>query len=175
MNLLIISSSLNPGSKSRHLADAASAALAAQGINHEQLDLRDLPLPLCDGGKAYGDPNTAKAGQIIGAADGIIIASPIYNYDVNAALKNLIELTGKGAWENKTVAFLNAAGGPSSYMSIMALAGSLMLDFRCVIVPRFVYATPADFDDNGISNEAVKTRVADCALAAAELTGQRLS
>lgn len=174
MNLLIISASLNPGSKSRLLAAAASTALTEEGIDHSQLDLQELPLPLCDGGAAYGHANVAKAGEILGAADGIIVASPIYNYDVNSALKNLIELTGKAAWEDKTVAFLNAAGGPSSYMSVMALANSLMLDFRCVVVPRFVYATPRDFSDNGISNEKIVERVKACALATAELTKQRV-
>ncbi|MDB4385558.1 NAD(P)H-dependent oxidoreductase [Opitutaceae bacterium] len=173
MKLLVLSTSLNPGSKSRLLAEAASSALTTENIDHTNLDLKDLPLPLCDGGAAYGDPNTAKAGEIVKAADGIIVASPIYNYDVNAAFKNLVELTGKAAWENKTVAFLNAAGGHSSYMSVMAVANSLMLDFRCVIVPRFVYATPGDFDDSGISNDALRNRVTDCALAAAELTRQR--
>ncbi len=174
MNLLIISASLNPGSKSRLLADAASTVLTASGVTHEDLDLKDLPLPLCDGGAAYGDPNVAKAAEILGRADGIIVASPIYNYDVNAAFKNLVELTGKGAWEDKTVAFLNAAGGASSYMSIMAMASSLMLDFRCVIVPRFVYATPDDFADGEISNPKIIERVAACAKATAELTRQRL-
>ena len=33
----------------------------------------------------------------------------------------------------------------SSYMSVMAYANSLMLDFRCVIIPRFVYATGSAF------------------------------
>lgn len=174
MNLLIISASLNPGSKSRLLADAASTALTASGIDHEDLDLKDLPLPLCDGGAAYGDPNVAKASELISRADGIIVASPIYNYDVNAAFKNLVELTGKGAWEDKTVGFLNAAGGHSSYMSIMAMANSLMLDFRCVIVPRFVYATPGDFADGEISNPQIIERAAACAKATAELTHQRL-
>ena len=175
MNLLVLSTSLNPGSKSRLLAEAASVALTTENIDHTNLDLKDLPLPLCDGGAAYGDPNTAKAGEIVKSADGVIVASPIYNYDVNAAFKNLVELTGKGAWENKTVAFLNAAGGHSSYMSVMAVANSLMLDFRCVIVPRFVYAPPADFDDQGISNDALRDRVSECALATAELTRQRTS
>ena len=50
-----------------------------------------------------------------------ILALPIYNYDGNAAAKNLIELTGKGVWLNKTVGFLCSAGG-SSFMSIMGLA-----------------------------------------------------
>jgi FMN reductase len=30
-------------------------------------------------------------------------------------------------------------------MSIMSLANSLMLDFRCLIIPRFVYAKGEDF------------------------------
>lgn len=175
MSLLILSTSLNPKSKSRQLAASASAALTPEGVEHSILDLKDLPLPLCDGGAAYGHPNTAKAGESVKAADGIIVASPIYNYDVNAALKNLIELTGKGAWENKTVAFLNAAGGHSSYMSVMAVANSLMLDFRCVIVPRFVYAAPADFDESGIPNDAIQVRVRECALETAKLVRQRSS
>lgn len=175
MNLLIISASLNAESRSRLLADAASTALTAQGIDHEDLDLRDHPLPLCDGAAAFGDPRVALVADLLQRADGLIIAAPIYNFAVNAALKNLIELTGKRAWADKTVAFLAAAGGPSSYMSIMPLANSLMLDFRCVIVPRFVYAMPGDFDDEEITNPTITERVASCALATAQLTQQRLS
>ena len=172
MSLLIISASLNPASKSRLLADAASATLTTDGVAHQRLDLRDLPLPLCDGGAAYGDPNVAKAAALVSAASAIMVASPIYNYDVNAALKNLLELTGK-AWTDKTVSFLVAAGGHSSYMSIMAVANSLMLDFRCVIVPRFVYAAPADFNEGAIASEALSDRVAACARATAKLAAQR--
>lgn len=173
MSLLVLSTSLNPASRSRRLAKAARAALEAEGNASDWLDLQDLPLPLCDGGAAYGHANVAIATKTIAAASGIIVACPIYNYDLNAAFKNLVELTGKGAWENKTVAFMNAAGGASSYMSVMAAANSLMLDFRCVIVPRFVYAGPADFDETGISNPAIVERVTLCALATAELARQR--
>ena len=70
----------------------------------------------------------------------------------------MIELTGS-SWEDKIVAFLCAAGGMGSYMSVMAYANSLMLDFRCVIVPRFVYATGDDFDDDGVTQKKVRTRI----------------
>jgi NAD(P)H-dependent FMN reductase len=162
--LLIISSSLNADSNSRRLALAVHQALVAQGQAAEFLDLRDLPLPLCDGGAAYGHPNTAKARTLIAGADGVLCATPVYNYDANAALKNLVELTGK-AWENKVVAFACAAGGTASFMSIMALANSLMLDFRCTIVPRFLYATEADFNGDQIVNENVARRVPELATA----------
>jgi len=175
MKMLVVSASLNADSNSRHLAWAAAEALTAQGIAHGFLDLRDYPLPICDGGAAYADANVAKVSAMITDADGLIVAAPIYNYDVNAALKNLIELTGKAAWGNKTVAFLNAAGGASSYMAVLGVANSLMIDFRCVIVPRFVYAAGRDFDDNGISNGTITKRVVECAAATAELTKQRTS
>ena len=92
----------------------------------------------------------------------------MYNYNANAALKNLVELTGQ-AWENKVVGFLCAAGGISSYMSMMSLANSLMLDFRCVIVPRFVYANDSAFASGRIKDPKIADRVAQCARATLRL------
>lgn len=162
MSLLIVSTSLNPESNSRLLAREAERVLRADGHEPGFLDLRDLPLPLCDGAQAYEHAHVARADALIAAAHGLIVAAPIYNYDANAAAKNLVELTGD-AWENKVVGFLCAAGGQGSYMSIMALANSLMLDFRCVIVPRFVYATGAAFADDQIKDAQIVARVAECA------------
>lgn len=167
--ILIISASLNPESNSRVLAHETARVLMAGGVSAEVLDLRDHPLPLCDGAGAYADPAVARVQARIAAADALVVAVPIYNYDGNAAFKNLIELTGR-AWENKPVAFLCAAGGQSSYMSVMALANSLMLDFRCLIVPRFVYATGGDFADGRLVNEEQVRRVAQLAQATVRLT-----
>jgi FMN reductase len=168
MNLLIISASLNSDSNSRILAREAERVLVAEGHAVTFLDLRDLPLPLCDGDKAYDHANVIRADKFIAEADGIIVATPIYNYDANAAVKNFIELTGD-AWENKVVGFLCASGGPGSYMGIMALANSLMLDFRCVVVPRFVYAMGNAFADDKITDAQIVGRIAECAHATAKL------
>jgi FMN reductase len=91
-------------------------------------------------------------------ADGVIVAAPVYNYDVSASAKNMIELTGS-AWKDKIVGFLCAAGGMSSYMSVMAYANSLMLDFRCVVIPRFVYATGDVFDDDKLLDPKIAQRI----------------
>jgi NAD(P)H-dependent FMN reductase len=168
MSLLIVSSSLNSDSNSRLLAREAQRVLHAEGHTVAFLDLRDLPLPFCDGDKAYEHANVMQADKLIAAASGIIVATPVYNYDANAAVKNLVELTG-AAWENKVVGFLCASGGPGSFMSIMGLANSLMLDFRCVIVPRFVYALGGAFADGKISDSKIAGRVAECARATAKL------
>lgn len=162
---LVISSSLRPGSLSRLLAQALAKEL---GKAAEWVDLRDYPLPICDGEAAYSDPNVAKLSAKISAARVILVATPIYNFDANAAVKNLVELTGS-AWENKIVGFACAAGGALSYMSVMSLANSLMLDFRCVILPRFVYATGDDFADGKIAKPELTKRLKQLAEAATKL------
>ncbi len=168
--ILVISCSLNSDSNSRTMAREAQRALQVESVSTEWLDLRTVTLPLCDGETAYGDPNVVRVGQLVRAADGVILATPIYNYDGNAAAKNLIELTGK-AWENKAVGFLCAAGGMSSYMSVMSLANSLMLDFRCVIVPRFVYATGNAFAEGKLVESKIAERIADLARFTTKLAG----
>jgi hypothetical protein len=44
-------------------------------------------------------------------------------------------------------------------MAVMAVANSLMLDFRCHIVPRFVYATGDAFQGDDIEDEDVRDRL----------------
>ena len=169
--ILIVSSSLNSDSNSRILAHEAQRILEHDGHPVTMLDLRDHPLPLCDGGSAYAHPNVAPVLALLHAASTILVATPIYNYDGSGALKNLIELTGT-AWEDKVVGFLCAAAGMSSYMSIMPLANSLMLDFRSLILPRFVYATGSAFSGDRITDPKISQRVAGLARAAAKLDRQ---
>ncbi|MEM6689508.1 MAG: NADPH-dependent FMN reductase [Planctomycetota bacterium] len=156
--ILTISSSLHPTSRSRVLASACVERLNSLDQSVELFDLSQTALPPCDGAAAYGDPEVQRLAGLIQSADGILVASPIYNYDVNAAIKNAVELTGK-AWTGKVVGFMVAAGGQGSYMSVMGLCNSLMLDFRCVIVPRFIYATGESFEGNELADEQIQERV----------------
>ncbi len=155
---LVLSSSLHPTSRSRILARACSEKLAELGEQSTLFDLAEHPLPPCDGAAAYADPNVKKLAELIEQSDAILIASPVYNYDVSAAAKNAVELTGR-VWTGKVVSLLLAAGGQGSYMSAMGLAGSLMLDFRCIIVPRFVYATGESFEGDRLADDDIQQRV----------------
>ena len=136
----------------------ALAHLQKLKVNPEWLDLRDMDLPICDADACYGTPGAQKLSKAVKQADGIIVAAPVYNFDVSASAKNMIELTGSG-WENKIVGFLCAAGGMNSYMSVMAYANSLMLDFRTVIIPRFAYATGSAFDGDEAKDEKIVERI----------------
>src|SRR6056297_2725308 len=155
---LIISSSLHPTSRSRILAKSVAIRLEQLGRERQIFDLSQRTLPPCDGATAYGNPEVIALAESIRAADCVFIAIPVYNYDVNAAIKNAVELTGK-AWTAKVVSLLLAAGGQGSYMSAMGLANSLMLDFRCLIVPRFVYATGECFEGDRLADEDIGRRI----------------
>src|SRR3954452_19598964 len=155
---LVISTSGNAESNSRIMGRVAFDQLEKKQVDCEWIDISALELPLCDADKCYLNPAAQKLQKTIDAADGMIVAAPVYNYDVSAAAKNMIELTGS-AWEDKVVGFLCAAGGMSSYMSVMAYANSLMLDFRTVIIPRFVYATGNAFDGDNLTDANFGDRV----------------
>jgi FMN reductase len=155
---LVISTSGNPDSNSRRMGRIAFRRLEKAEVPCEWLDISELDLPLCDADACYTHPASQKVSKAIRAADGILLATPVYNYDVSAAAKNLIELTGQG-WEEKVVGFLCAAGGMSSYMSVMSFANSLMLDFRTVIIPRFVYGTGRAFEGDELKDSEVEARI----------------
>jgi NAD(P)H-dependent FMN reductase len=171
MSLLILSCSLNPRSRSAILAKAAQASLKARDASAEIFDLRDHELPFCDGATVYGNPAVVDLAAKVEGASGILVAAPVYNYDLNAAAKNVVELTGQ-AWASKTVGFLLAAGGQGSYMSAMPFANSLMLDFRCRILPRFVYATGDAFAGDQLTDEELTNRIDELASRLVDATSQ---
>ncbi len=158
MSFLVISSSLNPSSRSRILAEVAVDSFRQFDVAIQFIDMRRYPLPLCDGGESYNHPNVIHLKEEIHEAEAILIATPIYNYDVNAVIKNVIELTNK-VWQNKVVGFLCSAGARSSYMGVMAFASSLMLDFRTFIIPGFVFCQSSDFENHVLTNELVHKRI----------------
>src|SRR6516162_1894586 len=101
---LVISTSGNPDSNSRRMGRAAFAHLQKQKVDCDWIDIREMNLPLCDADQCYGMPGSKKLHAAIETADGILIAAPVYNYDVAAATKNMIELSGS-AWRTKLSGF----------------------------------------------------------------------
>ena len=147
MTISVISCSLHPQSRSYVLAQKAVENLNAQNIDVTLYDLRNYNLDFCGRPEARDHPDVAEVRSAVQNATAILMAMPIYNFYGNAAAKNLIELTGR-SWIYKWVGFICAASGQASYMSVMNIANSLMLDFRCLIVPRFVYATNGAFGND---------------------------
>ena len=166
--VVILSCSLNPTSRSHKLALAAETFLRVSDQPVELIDLADHDLPMCGGVGSFDHPAVKTLTATIQAAGAILVSAPVYNYDLNAAAKNAMELTGS-AWTEKPVGFLCAAGGKASYMSAIGFANSLMFDFRCLIIPRFVYCIRDDFTDAGEPGPEITSRVEALAATAVDL------
>lgn len=154
MNITIISCSLDPTSKSSALANLAGQLVTASGHQLTLIDLRSIEVPMFDNCSAFADPVYQRLHDAISMADGIFLATPVYNWGLGSAVKNLIELTGstgvdgrQSAWFDKVVTFLCSGGLPHSYMAYSSVAMSLMLDFKCVLNPYMVYASERDWLD----------------------------
>lgn len=158
-NLAIIATSLDPDSRSQLLARSALEVAERRDIPVTLVDLRKFDIPLCGTAAGWESVDADRMRKILKPASHIVFAVAIYNFDVNAAAKNIVELMGSDVFEDKTIGFICAAGGRSSYMSVLAFANSLMLDFRCWIAPRFVYATGEDFEKDTIKSPEITTRI----------------
>jgi NAD(P)H-dependent FMN reductase len=144
MIVAIINSNLAPGGKPAHLAETLAALFAGDGHEARLVSLAERPLPPCDGGACYADERTLAMTAELAEAQAIVLVSPIYNFDLNAAAKNLIELTGS-SWKGKAVGIVCTAGADRSYLAPLGFVNSLALDYRCLVSPRYVYAVRGDF------------------------------
>ena len=154
MKIGIINSNLIPGGKLTHLVETLASEFEASEHETDCIELGELDLPACDGRSCYADPKVIALTERLAGSDAIVIASPVYNYDLNAAAKNLIELTGS-SWKSKTVGVVCSAGGERSYLSPVSFINSLGVDYRCLVSPRFVYAARSDFqEDNTLPDES---------------------
>jgi NAD(P)H-dependent FMN reductase len=147
MSILVVSTSSDPRSRSRRLANFCLEDLRELGCESSLLDLRKLKLPLFDNDKVYGSALVRDVWHRVFDARGVVLVSPTYNWGCSSELKRLIEITGstdktlnvRSAWFDKILTFVNSAGVPHSYMAFGSLALSMMLDYKCVINPYNVY------------------------------------
>ena len=161
-HIAVVSSSLDPNSRSAVIARICLEKLEHQNIATTFIDLRETQLPRFDNDTVYGTPEYADLHAKIATSDGLLLCTPIYNWSVSAELKKLIEATGstppdgslRGAWFDKVVTFAGAAGLPHSTMAFGELAQSLMLDFRCVVNPYQIYLHNRHWTETGLSDEA---------------------
>ncbi|MCP2015729.1 FMN reductase [Deinococcus sp. HSC-46F16] len=181
MKFAVLSTSLDPQSRSRWMAGLAAEQLRAEGHEVTLLDLRETPLPPFDNDTCYAHPHAEVYHRAIREADGVFLAVPVYNWGLGSGAKALVELTGStdperglhGAWFDQPVTFLVSGGLAHGYLSHGAFAFGLMTDFRCVVNPHFVYTTGADWAEDGVPGEWLVERLTRTVERAVDLS-QRL-
>jgi FMN reductase len=116
--ILAISGSPSPTSKTarvlRHVTDNLPGHAVYQ-VRH--LAVRDLPADALVGADVH-HPAILAVGEAIAAADGVIVATPVYKAAYSGVLKSLLDLLPQYALAGKVVLPLATGGTPAHVLAI---------------------------------------------------------
>jgi len=90
--------------------------------------------------------------------DNIIIGMGVHCYSINDSLKILLDTCFSDAI-GKFYGVLCAAGGEKSYLSTMHLTQICMNEWRMIQLPRIIYATGKDFNNDKIVSTDLLERI----------------
>ncbi len=94
MRLLAFAASLRTGSWNRKLITAAVEIATGSGVEVDLADFREFDMPIYDAdlqANAGIPAGAQELGRRVAAADGLMIASPEYNFSLPGTLKNAID------------------------------------------------------------------------------------
>jgi NAD(P)H-dependent FMN reductase len=160
--ILVIPGSLRGKSYNARLAALATKELMLADADVTRISLVDYPLPIYDADLAEqsGPPdNAVKLKRMMGAHQGVFIASPEYNASITPLLKNTIDwisVVREGGeaqlavYQNRIFALGGASPGRSGAMqSLLALRQVLAVGCRALVIAEQVSVPNAEqaFDD----------------------------
>lgn len=164
VDLVGISGSLRRSSLNTALLRAARQLLPA-GVSLEILDLNGIPMYNWDDEQEHGFPEpVAMLREKVAAADGIVFASPEYNWSVTAALKNALDWLSRGPdspLDFMPAAIMGAGGGSGTEASQRHLRDVLSHNRFCVVAdPQVMVArAPAHFDGLKLVDPGVRADI----------------
>jgi len=161
VHLVGISGSLRAASYNTALLRAAFADLP-EGVTAEIVSLDGIPFYNQDEERESGIPASVSTLRgIVGAGDGIVFATPEYNWSVTGALKNAVDWLSRGPdspLDFKPAAIIGAGGGSGTARSQRHLRDILSHNSLCIVAdPQvMVSGTSERFDGTDLVDEGVK-------------------
>jgi chromate reductase, NAD(P)H dehydrogenase (quinone) len=141
--------------------------LLPQGMSLRITRIDDLPLYNQDVFDA-GVPEPAKRLHAeIAEADGVLIASPEYNFSLTPALKNGIDWVSrqpKQSWHDKPVAIFSASQGPLGGARVQYDLRRILGQLWAHVLPRpevFIGMAPSKFTDGKLTDETTRKFLTD--------------
>lgn len=156
IKVVAISGSLRLDSYNRKVLQLAKRFALEAGAFVEEIDLKELNLPLYDGDiEALGFPeNVKKLKSAVESADVILIASPEYNHSISGALKNAIDWlsSSKNSLDGKVAVIFGASTGLYGTIRGQAHLRQILtaLNVTMVLVPQvFIRSAKEAFNEDG--------------------------
>jgi FMN reductase len=116
-SVLIISGSPSSTSRTERLARSVAARIAAQGVRASVLDVRHLPaVDLLHA--RFDAPSIVEATAQVSAADGIVVATPVYKAAYSGLLKTFLDVLPQFALRGKVVLPLATGGTVAHVLAI---------------------------------------------------------
>ena len=146
----------------------ACGELLPAGMTLQITSIADLPMfnqDVFDAGMP--EPVKRLRGEIT-AADGVLFASPEYNFSVSPVLKNAIDWASRPpnqSWQDKPVAIFSCSQGPLGGARVQYDLRRILGQLWAHVLPRpevFIGSAPGKFDAQGkITDEATRKFLTD--------------
>src|SRR5271154_717546 len=154
--LAIVGSVTPPGrllNATRWLLDSASAS--RKDLEVELINLADKKIAFAAGRppEQYND-DTAAIIESVRAADGLIVASPVYRGSFTGALKNLLDHLPLESLATKPIGIVAMGATPHHFLGVDWHLRDVLAWFGAFVPPTSVYLTSADFVDGEPSESA---------------------
>ncbi len=115
VSIVGLGGSLRPDSYTQKALQVAAQRVEALGAEVEVLDLRQLNLPFCHGGKDYSQyPDVQRLRDTVTRADGLILATPEYHGGLSGVLKNTLDLMSFDELSGKVTGMISVLGGQAN-------------------------------------------------------------
>jgi FMN reductase len=144
----VLGSATPPGRLHRAVTDAAGRLGAAGAARVELVDLAQRRIAFVDGRppEALAD-DTAALIDLLSAADGVVLATPVYRGSLTGALKNLLDHAPVPVLEAKPTALVAMGGSDHHFLGADRHLRDILAFFGADVLPTAVYLTGRDFTD----------------------------
>jgi chromate reductase, NAD(P)H dehydrogenase (quinone) len=166
LDIVAICGSLRQASLNRAALRLAAEVMPAS-MTLEVLTWADVPVYDADGFAPEMPAPVLRLRERVRRADGVLVATPEYNFSIPGGLKNLIDCTSRGSdqpWALKPVAILSASPGALGGGRVQYDLRKVMLFLEAMVMVKpevFIGGAAAKFDAAGrCTDEATRQHVA---------------
>ncbi|HEX6074322.1 MAG TPA: NADPH-dependent FMN reductase [Micromonosporaceae bacterium] len=149
MNVLVLSGSPRPKSRTLLVSNLLAQLLNRAGANPTVWDLAERPVPIADP-EYHSDP-TENPDPVVwdlvrqaNAADAFILASPVYHNSFSGVLKNALDNLSISQFHHKPVGLV-AFGGSLTSVQVCDQLRTVVRGLLAIAVPAQIVAVGADF------------------------------
>lgn len=148
-----ICGSIRPGSYTRLALQLALQGAAEMGAESRLIDLSVFNLVFCDGKEdesAYPD-DVSRLREQVGAAHGILLATPEYHGGYSGVLKNAMDLMGFDEFRGKMIGLIGVSGGALGAVNALNNLRTIGRALHAWVIPSQAMVPEAwkVFDDSG--------------------------